>query len=84
MSDKFIVETRFCIDNSDLNVVGEMLGLEWNYVCDLISESGVYGEDGAGYVVIKPNYKYNNDLDQIIQKLFADNPEANQIYVMDC
>lgn len=84
MTDKFIVEPRYCIENSDLNVVGEMLGMDWNDVCDLISDAGLYGQDGAGYVVIDPYYKYGTDIDKIIEKIFADNPGVTDIYVMDC
>lgn len=84
MSDKFILETRFCMVSSDVNSVGKMLGLEWNYVCDLVSEAGLYGEDGAGYTTVeRDEYQFDSELDQIFDKIFADNPECNVIYILD-
>ena len=84
MTDKFIIETSYCIQNSDLCVVGEMLGYDWNDVCDAIGEQEIHGMDGSGYTTIEKSMTTNNEMvNAIVKKLFEDNPNASDIKVLD-
>lgn len=84
MTDKFIIEPKYVINNSDINVVGEMLGYDWNDVCDMTSEERLYGQDGSGGVSVSRTCKFDNeDLNKIFEKIFADNPEVESIMIVD-
>lgn len=84
MSEKFILEQRFCMGSGDINVVGEMLGLDWNRVCDLISSAELYGQDGNGYISVERGYyDFNSELNKIFDKIFEDNPGVAEIYILD-
>lgn len=79
------VKIRHVINNSDLNVVGEQMGYDWNGICDEISDHGLQGSDGDGVVIVYKNRRYDNGkiLNSIIDKLFELNPKATEIYIID-
>lgn len=87
MTDKFIIKPKFTIVNSDLNHVGEKLGYDWNTICDLLQQNGLNGEDGSGYFSISKGTaeanKYPEEICNIFNKIFDDNPECKTLYVMD-
>lgn len=76
------------VDYSDiLNEVGEALGMDWNYVCDLIKNHELYGQDGTGCCFLHKydieNKAYAGDMSRIIKKLFDDNPEMETLIIID-
>lgn len=82
--EQFKLEVQYCMNNSEINVVGEMLGYDWNDVCDYIAERGVYGEDGSGYTIVRRGYIFNHEhIDAIFEKIFSDNPEVNKIFILN-
>ncbi|AQW88949.1 hypothetical protein pEaSNUABM50_00428 [Erwinia phage pEa_SNUABM_50] len=83
MSGTFTIVPRYCIESGEVSGVGEMIGLDWNDVCDLVSRAGLYGEDGAGYTTVQKGQTFGNDLDLIFTKIFEDNPSADEIYILD-
>ncbi|QIN94852.1 hypothetical protein CPT_Privateer_059 [Proteus phage Privateer] len=78
-----IIKKEYVMLNSDLSKIGEEIGVGWNETCDLLSNHGIHGEDGTGYCIIYNDQKYGDKLDLVMNKLFSDNPEAVEIYVMD-
>lgn len=86
MSDlkKYIIVPSYTMDNSDINVVGELLGFNWNEVCDACQKEGIYGQDGSGsYVVHRGEHFENNIITAIFEKIFEDNPIANKICIIN-
>lgn len=80
----FKLEVRYCMNNSDINVVGEMLGYDWNDVCDYIGELELYGEGCDGSYEVSRGTKFNHEeIDAIFEKIFNDNPEANKICIIN-
>lgn len=79
------VKIRYVMNNSDLNVVGEQMGYDWNEICDEISNNGLQGSDGDGAVTVYKNRQYNKGeiLNSIINKLFEMNPDVQEIYIID-
>lgn len=88
MSFPNVVKSIYTMKNSDINVVGEYLGYEWNKVCDEISKAGFYAEDGEGAFEIRRNHKnqYSNE-SQIINKIFVEifnqNPKVHNITIIN-
>lgn len=81
---KFIIEPSYCINNSDINVVGEMLGFAWNDVCDACQEEGIQGQDGSGSYNVSRGERFENDMiTEIFEKIFEDNPNINCIRIID-
>jgi len=84
MAEPFIIEPSYSIDNSDINVVGELLGFDWNAVCDACQEEQLYGQDGAGYCSVRRNTTFENEMiTAIFEKIFADNPSVDSIRIID-
>lgn len=85
MSEPFIIEQRYCIKTGDINVVGEMLGYDWNDVCDMCSVDSLYGQDGSGFCTVERGHIdfESEGLVKIFEKLFADNPDCKQIYILN-
>lgn len=82
--EKFELSVRYTMHNSDICCVGVMLGYEWNDVCNYISSVGLYGEDGAGYCTTGRGEKFGHEqIDAIFEKIFNDNPSADEIYILD-
>lgn len=83
-----VVKSIYSMDNSDINVVGEHLGYDWNEVCDEISKSGFYGQDGSGSFTIFRNKKdeycsESSIINEIFVEIFKHNPTVNEIAVID-
>jgi hypothetical protein len=84
MPEPFIIEPSYSIDNSDINVVGELLGFDWNSVCDACQEEGIYGQDGSGSYNVSRGERFENDMiTAIFEKIFEDNPNAKTIRIID-
>lgn len=85
MSEPFIIEQHYIITTGDINNVGEMLGYEWNDVCDMCNVDCLYGEDGSGFTIVSRDYMSfeSEGLTKIFEKLFADNPECRTIYILN-
>ena len=82
--EKFIIKPSYTMSNSDINVVGEMLGFDWNEICDSVQGEGLYGQDGSGYVIVKHNTRFEDEKIKIIfNKIFSDNPEIKNITIPD-
>lgn len=80
----FKLEQRYFMENSDINVVGEMLGYDWNEICDVIAKAEFYAHDGDGTFTVERDYLPENEvLNAIFTKIFADNPECNDITISD-
>ena len=80
------IALQWTMDNSDINVVGEELGFEWNAVCASVQDCGIYGQDGAGGIYID-----RSDIEEfecsmiraIFTKIFNDHPGMEDIHVID-
>lgn len=84
MAEPFIIEPSYSMDNSDINVVGELLGFDWNSVCDACQEEGIYGQDGSGSYQVSRGERFDNEMiTAIFEKIFEDNPAANSIRIID-
>lgn len=84
MAEPFIIEPSYSIDNSDINVVGELLGFDWNTVCDACQEEGLYGEDGSGYCSVSRSTTFENEMiTAIFEKIFTDNPNIDSLRIID-
>lgn len=87
MSFPNVVKSIYSMDNSDINVVGEYLGYDWNEICDEISSEGFYGQDGTGCFYIsrssKNEYADSKILNEIFVEIFKHNPTVNEITVID-
>lgn len=87
MSEQFIITPKFTIVNSDLCKVGELLGYDWNNMCDLLQKHHLNGKDGSGYFSISKgtaeNNEYSEEICNVFNKIFEDNPECKTLYVMD-
>lgn len=81
----FIITPKFAIVNSDLCAVGESMGYDWNTICDWLQEADLQGSDGSGFFIIsqKPVKSYRSEVNNIFNKIFEDNPECKELYVMD-
>lgn len=84
MSEPFIIEPSYTMINSDINVVGELVGFDWNAVCDACQEEELYGQDGAGYCLVRRNTTFHNEMiSAIFTKIFVDNPNIENIRIID-
>jgi hypothetical protein len=84
VEQKFIIEPSYTINNSDINVVGELLGFDWNVVCDACQEEELYGQDGSGSCKATRGERFENDMiTAIFEKIFEDNPNAERITIID-
>jgi len=80
----FKLEVRYCMNNSDINVVGGMLGYNWNDVCNYVQQTEIYGQDGCGYTLVERGDTFDHEqIDAIFEKIFSDNPEVDQIYILN-
>lgn len=80
----FVIEPSYTMDNSDINVVGEMLGFDWNDVCDACQQEEIYGQDGSGSYSVHRDETFSNEMiTAIFAKIFADNPNADTIRIID-
>ena len=52
MSFPKVLEQVWCMDNSGLNEVGVHLGYDWNQICDEVSTSEFYAQDGDGSFIV--------------------------------
>lgn len=80
------IELKWTMDNSDLNVIGETLGFDWNDVCDEIASQELYGTDGCGYSTMSRNeYKTLTSpvLVAIFDKIFKDHPDMKYVIILD-
>jgi hypothetical protein len=74
------------MDNSDMNVVGEHLGYDWNQVCDEVSKAGFYAEDGDGAFTVNRSSKseYSSKskiINEIFVAIFANYPNVKTIQI---
>lgn len=87
MSFPNVVKQVYSLENSGLNVIGEYLGYEWNQISEEVSKVGFYAEDGDGAftVHLQKNGKYSGSeiLDEIIQAIFANYPEATVLQIVN-
>ena len=88
MSFPDVVQKIYSMDNSDINMVGEHLGYDWNEVCDEVSKAGFYAEDGDGAFTISRNAKsdYSSDskiINEIFVAIFENYPEVKTIQVIN-
>lgn len=81
---KFIIEPSYSIKNSDINAVGELLGFDWNDVCDACQEEEIYGHDGSGSYEVSRGERFEDDMiTAIFEKIFEDNPNVISITIID-
>jgi hypothetical protein len=80
-----IVKVVHSIDSSDINVVGVHLGYDWNLVCDAISSSGFYAEDGdcAFNVYREKTYSTNEIINNIMAAIFDNYPDVDCIQIVN-
>lgn len=80
-----VLEQVWHMGTSDINVIGEHLGYEWNDVCDAVSDSRFYAEDGAGSFTVsrakKNDYSDNEMINKIFIAIFENYPQVNQITI---
>lgn len=83
------VKLRYTINNSDLNVVGEQLGYDWNTICDEIDKHELHGQDGDGLVSISKDTidvlkeYYGDMLSHILFSIFEKNPNMTKLFIID-
>jgi hypothetical protein len=83
-----VVETKFVMNNSGFCVAGEYLGYEWNHVCDEISNSDLYAQDGDGSINIRrkkdpKKYTDNVVMRAIIVAIFEHYPDVKEIMIVN-
>lgn len=84
------VKIKYTMNNSDINVVGDKLGYDWNEICDEIDKYGCSGQDGDGFIEIfkmtdknRFHERYGEILGTILFTIFEMNPLVDSIYVMN-
>lgn len=87
MSFPDVLKKIYSMDNSDINVVGEHLGYEWNQVCDEISKAEFYAEDCDGAFTVsrnaKSDYSSRTIINEIFKAIFAHYPDVKTIQIVN-
>lgn len=87
MSFPNILKTVYNMGNSDINVVGQYLGYDWNDVCDHVREAEFYAQDGAGAFTVtresNNDYSENEVINKIFTEIFKNYPHVNKIQVVN-
>lgn len=80
-----IVTKKYVIENSDLNEIGELLGYDWNDICNALSNNGIHGEDGTGFTTMRraKNYSKNKMVNDIFEAIFESNKDIDEVYILD-
>lgn len=78
-----VLRQVWMMSNSDLNVVGEHLGYDWNEVCDEIDSAGFYAEDGEGTFSVsrtnKNDYSSSEMINNIMTAIFENYPQVERV-----
>ncbi len=81
------IKLQWTMQNSDMNVVGETLGYDWNAVCDEARRLELYGQDGEGSFSISTPlttiFKDSKMMLEIFTKIFNDHPGMKTIEVVN-
>ena len=78
-----VVDKKYVCFNSDLCQIGKSLGMEWNYVCDLLMDNNIHGSDGSGFIII---HGINEDDPQNLKDIMTEllkQSEGNPVYILD-
>lgn len=82
-----VVCSIYSIHNSDINIVGEYLGYDWNQICEEIQEEGFYAEDGDGAFTIsfspKNDYAKSKVLNDILIAIFEHYPHVKKLQIVN-
>ena len=82
-----VLEQKWVMYNSDLNVVGEYLGYEWNQVREGIGDAEFYAKDGDGLFSVRKNkdsiYSKSEIANEIIKSIFDEYTEVDVIYIVN-
>lgn len=80
-----VLQQVWYMNNSDINVVGEHLGYDWNEVCDHVSDAGFYAQDGDGSFSVsrssKNDYSENEVINKIMTAIFDNYPQVSKIVI---
>lgn len=81
-----VLQKVYQMNNSGLNVVGQHLGYDWNYICEQTRDAGLHGHDGRGDTTVWRSEieEYENPVVQeILKAIFGHYPDAEQISIVD-